>query len=110
MIEERKGETVAKAGINEFSALRHKHNIEVSGFKKFSRIFLPVIPQPIALLVARDGKRGLIVVDGLCQCEGEEGLRQGSVIFGGTEVVLKLRVVILGVVGLKADRGPCVIL
>ena len=101
---------MAKAGINEFSALRHKHNIEVSGFKKFSRIFLPVIPQPIALLVARDCKRGLIVVDGLCQCEGEEGLRQGSVIFGGTEVVLKLRVVILGVVGLKADRGPCVIL
>ena len=56
LIEERKGETVAKAGINEFSALRHKHNIEVSGFKKFARVFLPVIPQPVALLVARDGE------------------------------------------------------
>ena len=101
---------MAEASINEFSTLRHKHNIEVSGLEKFARVFLPVIPQPVALLVARDGERGLIVVDGLCQCEGEEGLREGSIIFRGTEVVLKLRVVVLGVIGLKANRGPCVIL
>lgn len=56
LIEERKGETVAEASVDEFSALCHKHNIEVSSFKKFARIFLPVIPQPVALLVARDGE------------------------------------------------------
>ena len=101
---------MAETSINELSTLRHQQNIEVCGFKELARIFLPVIPQPIALLVTRDGKRGLIVVDSLRQCEGEEGLRHGSIVFSGSEVVLKLRVVVLGVIGLEADRGPCVIL
>ena len=56
LIEERKSETVAEASIYKLSTLRHKHNIEVSGFKKFARIFLPIILQPITLLVARDGE------------------------------------------------------
>ena len=43
LIEERKSETVAEASIYKLSALRHEHNIEVSGFKKFARIFLSVI-------------------------------------------------------------------
>ena len=101
---------MAEASINELSALRHEHNVEVCRFVEFARIFLPVILQPVALLVTRDGEGGLIEVDGPRQCEGEEGLGQGSVVFGGSEVVLELRVVVLGVVRLEANRGPRIIL
>ena len=101
---------MTEASIDELSALSHEHNIEVRGFEEFARIFLPVILQPVALLVTRDGEGSLIEVDGLSQCEGKEGLGQGSVIFGGSEVVLQLRVVVLGVVRLEANRGPRIVL
>ena len=75
-----KGESATELRIHELATFCHQNDVEAARDELLSGVFLLIISQSIALLEDRNGERVLVEVDGLCQCEAEEGLRHGRFI------------------------------